>query len=89
MTRSRRTRKALPPVEQATERILRRLNAIVALLSELEPPEGRRRKAQEISVKLAELGFTSAEIAEITGRALSNVSRDISFARSGRIKVRR
>lgn len=78
----------MPPREQVAEPILRRLNAIIALLSEWEPPEGRRRKAQDVSVRLAELGFSSAEIAEITGRAPSNVSRDISFARSGKIKVR-
>lgn len=66
--------------------IIRRMDVIISLLAEWQPAEGRTRSAREQTVRLYRAGLLPNEIAAITGRHASNVSRDISVARKdGRI----
>jgi hypothetical protein len=62
--------------------VVRRLDALIALLVEWRPAsEASQRSAEDQTIKLRKAGLRPVEIAHITGRALSNITRDISNAR--------
>jgi len=62
--------------------IVRRLDALIALIVEWRPTsEMSQRSAEEQTIKLRKVGLRPVEIARITGRAVSNITRDISAAR--------
>lgn len=62
--------------------VVRRLDALIGLIVEWRPSsEISQRSAEEQTIKLRKSGLRPVEIARITGRALSNVTRDISVAR--------
>lgn len=64
-----------------TDAIIRRLDAIISLLVEWVPEEDTTRKVEDQTVRLAKVGLRPIEIAEITGRAPNNVSKNITQAR--------
>lgn len=68
----------------STDDVIRRLDAIIALLVEWQPDEDRTRKVEEQTIRLAKAGLRPVEIAAITGRAPNNVSKNIAQARKDR-----
>ncbi len=67
---------------EADKAILRRLDALIGLIVEWRPnSEMSQRSAEEQTIKLRKAGLRPVEIARITGRALTNITRDISAAR--------
>ena len=67
---------------EADNAVLRRLDALIALIVEWGPSsELSQRSAEEQTIKLRKAGLRPVEIARITGRALTNITRDISAAR--------
>lgn len=64
-----------------TDAIIRRLDAIISLLVEWLPQEDAARKVEDQTIRLAKVGLRPVEIAEITGRAPNNVSKNIAQAR--------
>ena len=68
----------------STDDIIRRLDAIIALLVEWQPDDDRTRKVEEQTIRLARAGLRPIEIAAITGRAPNNVSKNIAQARKDR-----
>ena len=65
----------------ALDGISRRLDALLSLLVEWDPTTGESRSAKEQSIRLFRSGLRPIEIANITGRHASNISRDLSQAR--------
>jgi hypothetical protein len=71
-----------PTMDDSQDAMLRRLDALIALIVEWRPSsEMSQRTAEEQTIKLRKSGLRPVEIARITGRAMSNVTRDISAAR--------
>jgi len=62
--------------------VVRRLDALIALIVEWRPSsEMSQRSAEDQTIRLRKTGLRPVEIARITGRAVTNVTRDISAAR--------
>jgi len=62
--------------------VVRRLDVLIALIVEWRPnSEMSQRSAVEQTIRLRKAGLRPVEIARITGRAVTNITRDISAAR--------
>ncbi len=70
--------------------IVRRLDALLGLVAEWELTDSGvvRRGAEAQTIRLSRAGMRPVEIATITGRALSNITRDISRARKRKLLPR-
>jgi hypothetical protein len=61
--------------------LVKRMDVLIGLLVEYDSVKKVNRSAEDQHVRLARAGLRPVEIARITGRAPSNIRRDISKAR--------
>ena len=78
---TKKKRGTTAPAETELSQIRRRLDAILSVLVEFKPTESAIRSSYDQSIKLRKAGLRPTEIAALTGRAESNINRDLSLAR--------
>jgi hypothetical protein len=75
---------------QSMGELIRRLDAILAILAQWQPSDSLRRSVEEQAVTLVRAGLRPVEVARITGRHQNNINRDVSKARrEGRLPKRK